>query len=623
MTEPEASKNQPLHPGLAAKVKKPDEALQAMVESGARVFVGTACATPRTLVSALEGLKKDLSDVQLIHFITTGAMQMENGVPKTKFKHKSFFVGSDTREAMKTGQADYIPISISEVPRLIESGRIVFDVALIQVSLPDAFGFVSLGVSVDITRCAAHYAKKVIAEVNPNMPRTQGDTFIHVDEIDAFVMVDQPIMEYVHKPVNARAEQIARYVARLIEDGSTMQIGLGQIPNEMLRFLTNRKNLGIHSDVITDPIVDLIERGVITGKDKTLHRGQIVASYCLGTRKMYDLLDGNPNFSFHPIEYVCDPLIIAKNSKMVSVSQAFAVDLTGQVCSDQFDGEFYSGVSTQLEFLRSVSRNPGGRAIVCLASTTEDDSVSRIRPLLLQGEGVAIPRSDVHYVVTEYGMAYLYGKSIRDRALSLIEIAHPKFRMSLLEEAKRLGYIRKEQALRSKSAYPENEEREAVLKNGKNILIRPAKASDVEGLQNIFYKLPPEDVYTRFLSSLKSLSISEAEHLCNVDYENEMAYVAIIGERNEEKIIGTSCYFLNPTTNLAETAFMVLPEWQRTGLGTQFQLVMMEYAKKKGIRGFFADILPQNTKMRRLAQAAPNACVNNLGDVIEVTVLFE
>ncbi len=621
MPEPATNADYPLYPGLSSRIFQPADAFEG-VTSGARIFVGTACATPITLVAALEGLKKDLNDVQLIHFITTGLVTGDPGELKTRFKHRSFFVGSDMREAMKAGMADYVPISISEVPGLIESGRITFDVALIQVSLPDDFGYVSLGVSVDITKCAARHAKRVIAEMNPNMPRTQGDTFIHVDEIDAFIIADVPVTEYLHKPADARAEQIARYVARLIEDGSTLQIGLGQIPNEMLRFLTNRRNLGIHSDVITEPIADLVERGVITGMEKTFHHGQIVASYCLGTRRLYDLIDNNPMFSFHPLDYVCDPLLVAKNSKMVSVSQAFAVDLTGQVCSDQFDGEFYSGVSTQLDFLRSVSLCPGGRAIICLAATTEDDSVSRIRPLLHKGEGVTIPRSDVHYIVTEYGMAYLYGKSIRERALSLIEIAHPKFRMSLLEEAKRLGYVREDQSLRSKTAYPEAEELQVILKNGKNVLIRPAKASDVEGLQNIFYKLPPEDVYTRFLSTLKSLSISEAQHLCNVDYENEMAYVAVIGERNEEKIIGTSCYFLNPTTNLAETAFMVLPEWQRTGLGTQFQTIMMEYAKKKGIRGFFADILPQNTMMRRLAQAVPNANVNNLGDVIEVTVLF-
>lgn len=610
------------HPGIAGKLRSAEEAL-AVVTPGARVFVGTACATPRTLVGALEDTGRKLQGVELIHFVTTGAVRTVEGVPRTRFSHKSFFVGSDTREAMKLGKADYVPVSIAEVPRLIETGRIVLDVALVQVSPPDAFGFVSLGVSVDITKCALRHAKVVVAEINPRMPRTQGDTFVHVDEIDTFVAVDAPVIEYVHKPVNARAERIARYVARLIEDGSTLQVGLGQIPNEMLRFLTNRRNLGIHSDVITDPIVDLIERGVINGREKTVHQGQVVASYCLGTRRLYDLIDGNPGFSFHPIDYVCDPAVVAKNAKMVSVSQAFAVDLTGQVCADQFDGEFYSGVSTQLDFLRSVSRCPGGRAIICLAATTEDDRASRIRPQLLRGEGVTIPRSDVHFVVTEYGMAYLYGKSIRERALSLIEIAHPKFREQLLDEAQRLSYVRPGQSLRCRGAYPESEERDVTLKDGRRVRVRPARASDVGGVQEIFYRLTPEDVYTRFFRNLASLPVSEAEHLCNVDYENEMAYVAVAGERDEERAVGTACYYLNPTTNLAETAFMVLPEWQRTGLGTHLQNIMMDYAKKRGVRGFVADILAQNTKMRRLAQSLPNASVNNLvGDVVEVTVIF-
>ncbi|HEY6009901.1 MAG TPA: GNAT family N-acetyltransferase, partial [Nitrospirota bacterium] len=567
-------------------------------------------------------LKKELDDVQLIHFITTGAIRNDETGPKTRFKHRSFFVGSDTREVMKQGQADYIPISIAEVPHLIKTGRIVFDLALIQVSEPDEFGYVSLGVSVDITRAAARHAKTLIAEINPKMPRTLGDTFLHIGEIDSLVQSGEPIIEYTHQPAVGTAERIARYVARLVEDGSTLQVGLGQIPNEMLRHLTNRRNLGIHSDVITDPIVDLIEKGVITGRHKTVHQGQVVASYCLGNRRLYDLIDRNPMFSFHPIEYVCDPAVIAKNHRMVSVSQAFAVDLTGQVCADQFQGEFYSGVSTQMDFLRSVARCEGGKAIICLASTTADGKTSRIRPLLLQGEGVTIPRSDVQYVVTEYGMAYLYGRSIRDRALSLIEISHPDFRESLLEEAKRLGYVRKEQQLRSKMAYPAEEEREVTLKNGKQLLVRPSRASDVQGLQDIFYRLPPHDIYTRFMSGLKSLPVSEAEHLCNVDYENEMAFVAVTGERSEETIVGSSCYFLDPTTNLAETAFMVLPEWQGTGLGTQLQSVMADYARRKGIRGFFADILPENIKMKKLAQSLPNASIKNLGDVFEVTVLF-
>src|SRR5512137_83385 len=295
---------------LQEKLKTPQQAL-AEASSGWRIFVGTACATPKTLINALEASKTDLNDVELIHFITTGAIRNDGSGPKTRFRHKSFFVGSDTREVVKQGQADYIPISIAEVPHLIKTGRIVFDLALIQVSYPDEFGYVSLGVSVDITRTAARYAKRVIAEVNPNMPRTLGDTSIHIGEIDALVKAEEPVIEYVYQPATGTAERIARYVARLVEDGSTLQIGLGQIPNEMLRYLTNRRNLGIHSDVITEPIVDLIERGVITGRHKTVHRGEVVASYCLGTRRMYDLLDRNPMFSFHPIEYVCDPTDIA------------------------------------------------------------------------------------------------------------------------------------------------------------------------------------------------------------------------------------------------------------------------------------------------------------------------
>ncbi len=605
----------------ADKIKTPAEAL-SVVRSGDTVFVGTACATPITLLQALENIDGDLSDIQLIHFLTTGAVQHTEGIPETRFRHTSFFVGSDTRECIKRGDADYTPISISRVPQLIENGRITFDVALIQVSMPDEHGFVSLGVSVDITRMAAHKAKHIIAEINPNMPRTLGDTFISVDEINTLVLVDTAIIEYSHLPMHPVSECIARFVSRLIEDGATLQIGLGRIPNELLKYLTDRKDIGIHSDVITEPIVDLIKKGVITGKRKTLHKGKVVASYCLGTRRMYDFIDRNPMFSFHPLDYICDPSILAKNSNMVSVTQAFAIDLTGQVCSDQFQGEFYSGVSTQPDFIRSVALSPKGKPIVCIQSTTEDEFISRIRPQLLEGEGVTIPRSDIHYVVTEYGMAYLFGKSIRERALALIEIAHPKFRPWLLEEAKRLGYIRSDQTLKSLIAYPVEEERRVTVKNGDALLLRPARASDVRGLQDIFYSLSEKDVYTRFFSYLKALSVDKAEHLCNVDYETEMAFVASMGERENEKIVGSSCYFLNPTTNLAEVAYMILPDWQGIGLGTLLQTRMAEYAGSRGIRGFTAEILEQNVKMRKLAQNSPNVSMTNTEGTFEVTMLF-
>ena len=438
---------------IKRKLKTPAEAV-AMVKSGDQIYLGTGCATPRVLARALELHKGDLANITLFHFLTDGALPHDRETTRTRFQHRCFFVGMDVRAAVKQRQADYIPISIAQVPKLIGSGRLAADVAFVQVSPPDHHGYVSLGVSVDITRAVALAAKTIIAEINPHMPRTLGDSFLHLDQIHGLVPVDDPIIEYTHPPADAVAQQIARYAARIIDNNSTLQIGLGRIPNEMIKHLTDRQNLGIHSDVITDPIVDLIEKGVITGKAKGLHPGQIVTSYCLGTRRLYDLIDRNPLFAFHPIDYVCNPTVLAGNNQLVSVTQAFAVDLTGQVCADQFQGEFYSGVSTQPDFLRGAANSPGGKPIICLASTTDDGQESRIRPLLRMGEGVTVARSDVHYVITEYGCAYLFGKSIRERALALIEIAHPEFRPWLLEEAERVGYVRPDQTLRSRVAYP-------------------------------------------------------------------------------------------------------------------------------------------------------------------------
>jgi len=569
-TESACSKN--VLSNYGDKITTPENALSS-VKSGDRVFIGTGCATPRILIKSLENLEKGLDDVQIYHFLVNGAIPHKDGIPTSRFYHKSFFIDNDMLELIKQGNGDYIPISIAQVPNLLRNGGLTIDVALIQVTMPDEHGFVSLGVSADITHAVIQKAGIVIAELNPNMPRTNGETFFPMKKIDKAIIVDNPVIEFSNSRVDdSISERIARNIARIIDNGSTLQIGLGRIPNEMLKYLTNRRDLGIHSDVITDSIINLVEKGVITGKEKSLHNGQIVTSYCLGTRKLYDLINNNPLFSFYPIEYVCNPATISQNSKMVSVTQALAVDLTGQVCSDQFEGELYSGVSTQPDFLRGTANSLEGKPIICLASTTEDGKESRIRPLLREGEGVSIPRSEVHYVVTECGTAYLFGKTIQEKALALIEIAHPAFRLRLLEEAKRLGYQRSGQELKCKSDgtiecwYPQEEEREFKLKNNTKIVVRPSKASDVKGLQDLFYKLPPEDVYTRFFRSLKYLPVSEAEYLCNVDYSKEMAFVITTGERENEKIIGSCFYAVNPTTNMADAAYMILHEWQEMGL---------------------------------------------------------
>ena len=601
-------------------------ALDAMksIKPGSKVFVGNACATPRSLVHALETMDNPPADLELFHFLTTGMVPLVDGVPSSRFHHRSFFVGSDMTELVNSGRAEYVPLSLTQIPSLIENGRIRADVALIQVSSPDRQGYVSLGVSVDITMTVVRHARRIIAEVNPHMPRTAGDSFLHVDSIEQFVAVDTPVIEYMHAPADEVASSIARYVAEIIEDGSTLQVGLGRIPNETLKFLQNRLDLGIHSDVITDSILDLIDRGVITGRKKTQHPGKIVTSFCMGSRRLYDMIDGNPLFQFRPIEFVASVDAIARNKRMVSLTQAFAIDLTGQVCTDQFHGRFYSGIACQPEFMRGAALSEGGKPIVCLFSTTEDGKESRIRPNLQAGEGVTIPRSDVHYVVTEYGIAYLYGKSISERAIALIEVAHPNFRPQLLEEAKRLHFVRDEQKVESSKRYLVEEERHVELKGGKTVLLRPAGAGDVMAMKEIFHHMSDEDVYTRFFQRLEGLSFRDAQRLCNVNFDTEVAFMATVGTRENEEIVGSACYFLNASTNLAEVAYMIVPAWQATGLGSALQQRLMEYAKKKGVRGFVADVLQGNKKMISLAKrACDNVQVSKESGVLEIVMIFD
>jgi len=594
-----------------------------LVKPGHNIFVGTACATPRTILAALEQLPKPPPDVCIYHFLTTGAYEGHRLGTKTQYYHRAFFVGTDIKPFIQAGSADYVPIRLTEVPRLLKNRRLNIDIAFAQVSTPDTNGYVSLGISVDITMAMLRHAKTVVAEINPNMPRTHGDTFVHTSDLTYLVPVDAPLQTYTHSFDDKLASQIAKYIAGVIEDGSTLQIGLGRIPNEALKYLGDRQDLGIHSDLITNGIVNLVQNGVITGAAKTIYPKKIVTSYCIGDDALYRLVDNNPLFHFLPIEEVCNPVVIAANHKMVSVTQAFAVDLTGQTSIDQFNGEFYGGVSTQLDFIRGTSRAPDGKPIICMASTTDDGETSRIRPLLSAGEGVGITRADVHYVITEYGIAYLFGKSIQERTLALAEIAHPKFRPWLIEEGKRLGYVAAKQRVVHVGHYQIEEERSLTLKGGRMALIRPARASDARALQNLFHRLTPEDVYTRFFSRLRSLSFEDAQNLCNVDHVSDMAFVAVIGPREHETIVGSSCYFIDQASNVAETAFIIDPNWQSVGLGGALQNRMKEYALARGLRGFVAEILASNDKMLRLAKSASsNVRIEREEDTCRVTMLF-
>ena len=591
------------------RVVSAEEAV-SVVRPGDKVFVGSACATPRSLVEALERLSRP--GVVLVHFLTDRVGTGDP--PRTRYRHRVFYVGRDVRALGESGWVDYLPLSLADVPKLFRNGQIQLDVAMIQVAPPDPDGTCSLGISVDVTKAAALTARTVIAEVNPAMPRTAGDSRIPASRIARFVAVETPVVEYLHDPVGEAAEQIARYVARLVDDRSTLQVGLGRVPNQMLAHLTNRRGLAIHSDVITEPVADLVAAGVITGP--------VVASWAMGTRRLYDLVDDDPHFAFHPVEYVCDPVVIAGNERMVSVTQAFAVDLTGQVCTESLDGVLYGGVSTGPAFHRGALASPGGMAIVCLASRTPQGR-SAIRLDLGPAEPVAIPRADVHWVITEYGTAYLFGQSLAERAVALIEIAHPGARKSLLEAAIDRGLVGPKQQLRSRRAYPVAEVRDVRLRDGRQVCVRPTRTSDSGAMQELFHRLPEEDVESRFLQKLSSLTNTVAQYLCSVDYEQEMAFAAVAGPSERERIVAASSYYLSPATGLAEVAYMVDPEWQGAGLAGLLHARMFEYARGRGVRGFRADVLVGNTRMMRVFKGAGHQLrVKTSAGIEEVTMLF-
>jgi GNAT superfamily N-acetyltransferase len=343
----------------------------------------------------------------------------------------------------------------------------------------------------------------------------------------------------------------------------------------------------------------------------------------MGSRRLYDLIDGNPLFSFQPIDVVCHPATLAAQYKMVSVTQAFAVDLTGQVCADQYEGEFYSGLAAQGEFLRGASRSEGGKPIICLPSTSEDGIESRIREQLHPNEGVTVARTDVHYVITEFGIAYLFGKSIRERAMALIEIANPRFRAELFVKAQSLGYVPAEQTLKNMRAYPVEEEIVVTLKDKRTVLVRPSGSNDGDAIRDLFHGLSDRDRYTRFFRKVRGLSDRDVQRLCNMNFDNEVAFVAVSGTRENPQVVAQGCYFTDPVTNLAETAFMVHPEWQGSGLGSALQRRMAEHARGRGVRGFVAEIMASNDGMIRLARSgAGNVSVENAGSTVRVTTLF-
>jgi len=416
--------------GYKDKVQTADEALRC-VRSGMRVYIQPGCAEPEALVEALMRRGPFVRDVEIVHMMTMGVAPYVSPEMAGHFRHNAMFIGANVRQAINDGRADYTPIYLSEIEELFDSGAMPIDVALIELSPPDSHGFCSFGVGVDTSLTAAKCARYVVAQINDQMPRTFGDSFIHVSELDAVVEASRPLCAMKPSHITDLHKAIARNVADLIEDGSVLQTGIGGIPDAVLPFLMDRKDLGVHSELVSDGVIDLIEAGVLTGALKNFKPRKIILGFALGTKRLFEFLDNNPIFEFHPTAYTNDPGFIARNDNMVAINSALQVDLTGQVCSDSIGNQFYSGIGGQVDFLRGASRSVGGKPIIAISSTAKDGAISRIVPMLSPGAGVVTSRGLVRYVVTEYGVAYLHGKTIRQRAQALIDIAHPKFREEL------------------------------------------------------------------------------------------------------------------------------------------------------------------------------------------------
>jgi GNAT superfamily N-acetyltransferase len=484
---------------------------------------------------------------------------------------------------------------------------------------------VSLGISVDITKTAAETAGYVIAEVNPNMPRTLGDSFLHVSEIHAFVENDVPLLDFVQKAPDCIAKNIGEHIADLIENESTIQTGVGRIPNSVFPYLMNKRDLGVHTETFTEGLIDLIEAGVITCRKKSLNPGKVVASFCMGTKRLYDYVHNNPLFEFRPCQYVNDPYVIAQNDKMVSINSALTVDITGQVCSDSLGFEFYSGIGGQVDFVRGSAMSRRGKSIMVLPSTTDDGKKSRIVPYHYPGSGIVVTRGDIHYVVTEYGVAYVHGKSIRDRAMALINIAHPDFRDELLEKAKEQGYVYKDQIL-PVVLYPKEYETYCTDNGGTEIFFRPVKATDERSIQEMIYALPEHDIITRFFHNLKAFPHKVAMPLSAIDYNDKMAIAAVTGKEepeSRERIVAVGRYIRDPQTNFAEVAFTTNKDWQKRGIGVFLLQYLIRIAKEKKIKGFTADVLSQNTPMMKVFSRSGYPIKSKLEyGVYEVTISF-
>lgn len=591
-------------------VEKRCSAKQAIkkIRQGQRVFIGSACGEPQALVRCLAENAVEFSGLEIVRMMSMESAPLSEIADKTQdasLNIRNIYLGSASIDTLARNKRFITPMNMSDVPVLFKSRKMPINVAIIQVSPPDDFGWMSLGVSVDVTQAGAQSADYVIAQVNSRMPRVMGHSFIHVNEVDAIVEHDEELLA-IEPPVQSEiAAQIGKNISRLIEDGSTLQVGLDAASQATVQALINKNDLGLHSQYLTVDVMHLYAKGVINNRKKGFNDGKLVASAAVGTHNLYEFLHDNPGIEFYPSDYVNDPFIIGQHNRMVSMNVARSIDLTGQVTAEAAAQTLYAGVSGIPDFVRGAKRSKGGRSIIFLPSTTPDGKKSTIIPMT-EGVPVVVPRGDVHWVATEYGTANLFGKSMQERVMAMITIAHPDFRDELMSAAKEMGVIGKERTLGEavRAVYPVGLE-DCIVRDDKKITIRPAKPMDERRIQEHYYRLEKKDVFSRFFHDKKSFNRSDLENKSHIDYIKDLTLIGVVGEVGFDEVIAVAEYLLIVEENMAEVAFSVSSEYQGKGLGTTFIKKLAEAARSNGISGLVAYTVPGNKAMINLFKTLP------------------
>ena len=597
------------------------------IRSGQRVFIGSACGEPQVLVRALAENARRFAGVEIVRMMSHESVPLTEIATQTSESNLSIrhiYLGSARAESFADNLRFIMPMNVSDVPGLFKSRKLPIDVALIQVSPPDDFGWMSLGVSVDVTLAAAQSARKVIAQVNSRMPRVMGQSFIHVNDVDFIVEHEDDLWTVEPAPRSEISTWIGRQISRLIEDGSTLQVGLDANSQATVQILSEKNDLGLHSQYFTNGLMNLYALGVINNRKKGFNEGKMVASAALGTRELYEFLHDNPAIEFHPSDFVNDPYIISRHNRMISLNVAHSVDLTGQVSAEAVAHTLFAGVSGISDFARGARRSKGGKSIIMLPSTMQSGTKSRIVPSL-QDTAVVVTRGDVQYVATEYGVVNLFGKNLQERVIAMISIAHPKFRDELFEAAKQARLIGKERSMgeAARAIYPVNLE-EKIEIEGETLIIRPAKPVDERRIQEHYYSLEQEDVFLRFFHEKTSFERWEVENKSHIDYIKDLTLIGVIGESGFDKVVAVAEYLLLVQSNIAEVAFTVNREYQGKGIGKIFMRKIAAAAREQGIAGLIAYTAAHNQAMIRLFKTLPYKVHTSFdGDALTLSCRFD